>query len=120
MVPGFAGVAIAMAGLAVSAFSHLSLAWYVGLFFLAVALQALTGGSVQTVGADVAPPDARGMFLGMWRFTGQTGAMLSPIVFAVIADQLNYGSSFVFTAISAAIVAMLLVFLVPETRIAVE
>jgi MFS family permease len=120
MVPGFGGVALAMAGLAVSAFAHLSLAWYVSLFLCAVALQALTGGSVQTVGADVAPPDARGMFLGIWRFTGQTGAMLSPVVFAVLADQLNYGSAFVFTAISAAIVALLLVSLVPETRVAPE
>ena len=118
MVPGFAGVTIAMAALAVSAFVHLSLAWYVVLFLLGVALQALTGGSIQTVGADVAPPEARGRFLGLWRFTGQGGGALSPIVFAVLADQLNYGSSFLFTAASAAMVAFLLIRYVPETRTA--
>ena len=118
MVPGFAGVTIAMAALAVSAFAHLSLAWYTVLFILGVALQALTGGSIQTVGADVAPPEARGRFLGLWRFTGQAGATLSPIVFAVLADQLNYGSAFLFVALSATAVAFLLVRYVPETRTA--
>ena len=56
------------------------------------------------------------MFLGVWRLTGQGGATLSPILFAVIAETLGYGSSFVFIAASAAVVTMLLVFYVPETR----
>jgi MFS family permease len=116
MVPGFAGAAIAMVALAISAFLHLSYAWYVALFFSAVAVQSLTGGSIQTIGADVAPPEARGMFLGVWRLTGQGGATLSPILFAVLADELNYGSSFLFVAASAAVVACLLIFYVPETR----
>ena len=81
-----------------------------------MALQSLTGGSVQTVGADVAPPEARGTFLGLWRFTGQGGATLSPIIFAVIAEQVSYGASFLFVAASAATVASLLIFYVPETR----
>jgi MFS family permease len=116
MVPGFTGVAISTVALALSAFFHLSLAWYVSLFLVSVALQAMTGGSVQTIGTDVAPPQARGTFLGLWRFTGQGGASLSPIVFAVLADQVNYGSSFLFTAASAAMVAFLLIRYVPETR----
>ncbi len=118
MIPGFTGVALAMAGLAVAAWWHLDFAWYVALFFAAVALQSLTGGSVQTIGADVAPPEARGTFLGLWRFTGQTGTMLSPIIFAILADQLSYTSSFVFTAVSAAVVALLLICFIPETRTA--
>jgi len=116
MVPGFVGVACSMTALAVSAFLQLPLGWYVVLFFIGVGLQALTGGSVQTVGADVAPAQARGTFLGLWRFTGQGGASLSPIIFALLADQVNYGSSFLFTAASAATVAFLLIRHVPETR----
>jgi MFS family permease len=116
MVPGFSGCAFAMAALGVAAFLQLSLAWYVTLFFLAVALQALTGGSIQTVGADIAPPQARGTFLGLWRFTGQGGSFISPVVFALLADKVNYGSAFLFTAASAAVVAFLLIRYVPETR----
>jgi MFS family permease len=115
MVPGFTGVTIAMALLAVSAFAHLSLAWYVGLFLLGVATQALTGGSVQTVGADVAPAEARGTFLGIWRFTGQGGVALGPIIFALVADQVDYGTAFLFTSCCAAVVAFLLIRYVPET-----
>ncbi len=116
MIPGFGGVAVTMAALAVCAFIPLSYAWYVALFFLAVAAQALTGSSIQTVGADVAPPEARGMFLGLWRLTGQGGSTFSPILFAVIAEMLGYGSSFLFVAAAAAVVAFLLIFYVPETR----
>ncbi len=115
MVPGFAGVAVAMAALAVCAYLVLPVLWYVVLFLGAVALQALTGGSIQTIGADVAPPQARGMFLGLWRFVGQGGTVLSPILFAVLADELGYGTAFLFTAACAAVVAGLLIRYVPET-----
>lgn len=116
MVPGFVGVTIAMAALAASAFLQLSLVWYVALFLFGVALQAMTGGSIQTVGADVAPPEARGTFLGIWRFTGQGGLALSPIIFALLADRVSYGTAFLFTAAAAAVVAFLLICYVPETR----
>ncbi len=116
MVPGFSGVTLAMVLLAVSAFIPLGFAWYVMLFFLAVMLQALTGGSIQTVGADVAPPEARGTFLGWWRFVGQGGAATGPVVFALLADHINYGTSFLFTAACACVVAFLLIRHVPETR----
>ena len=117
MVPGFLGVAFAMAALALTAIAHLSLAWYVTLFLLGVALQALTGGSIQTVGTDVAPPEARGTFLGLFRFTGQGGVALSPILFALLADRVSYGSSFLFIAACASVVALLLIFRIPETRV---
>ncbi len=116
MVPGFSGVAISMILLAISAYLELSLLWFVALFFLCITMQSLTGGSIQTVGADVAPPEARGTFLGLWRFVGQGGATVSPIVFALLADHVNYTSAFLFTAASAAVVAFLLIRYVPETR----
>jgi MFS family permease len=116
MVPGFTGVSLSMAALAISAFFHLSLVWYVVLFLIGVATQSLTGGSVQTVGADVAPPEARGTFLGLWRFSGQGGAAISPIMFALLADNINYGTAFMFITLCAAVVAYLLMWHIPETR----
>jgi MFS family permease len=113
MIPAFSGVAVTMVALAVSAFANLSLAWYVGLFIACVAAQALTAGSIQTVGADVAPAEGRGVFLGMWRFTGQGGATLSPAIFALLAAQVSYGASFLFNAAAAVVVAGLLVRYVP-------
>jgi MFS family permease len=115
MVPGFLGVSAMMLLLAVTAVLHLSLAWYVATFLTGVAAQSLTGGSVQTIGADVAPPRARGLFLGLWRFTGQVGQTLSPIAFAFLAETTGYGSSFVFVAAAACATAVLLITRIPET-----
>jgi MFS family permease len=115
MVPGFTGVTVTMLFLAVTAFLNLSLVWYVAAFLATVAAQSLTGGSIQTVGADVAPPHARGTFLGLWRFTGQLGQTISPFVFAILAERTGYGTSFVFVAAAALATALLLLTLVPET-----
>ncbi|MBM2810496.1 MAG: putative family arabinose efflux permease [Chloroflexi bacterium] len=120
MVPGFLGVAITMLLLAGTAFMQMPLPWFLAAFLTAVAAQGLTGGSVQTVGADVAPPEARGLFLGMWRFVAQIGTSLSPMAFAFLADHLGYGSSFIFVAVAASIVVFLLIALIPETRKAPE
>ena len=115
MVPGFAGVTCTMAGLAITAYLHLSLTIYIVILLFGVLLQSLTGGSIQTVGADVAPPEARGRFLGLWRFTGQGGQTLSPIIFAGLAAQVSYGSAFAYVGGCAATVAFFLVRFVPET-----
>lgn len=115
MVPGFMGVTITMLLVGSTAFFHLSLQWFVGAFLFTVAAQSLTGGSIQTVGTDVAPPNARGMFLGLWRFTGQIGTALSPVVFAFLADKTSYGFAFVFVAGAAFITAFLLITRIPET-----
>ena len=115
MVPGFTGVTLSMLLLALTAYFNLSLVWYVATFLAGVATQSLTGGSIQTIGADVAPPQARGLFLGLWRFVGQVGQTLSPVLFGILADATGYGSSFLFTAAAAGITALLLITLIPET-----
>lgn len=115
MVPGFIAVTITMLLVGGTAFLHLALPWFVGAYLFQVAAQSLTGGSIQTIGADVAPPNARGMFLGLWRFTAQVGSALSPLVFAFLADRAGYGFAFVFVAVAAFITAFLLITRVPET-----
>jgi MFS family permease len=115
IVPGFAGVVVSMLLLAMTAWLHMSLTWYVVVFMMAVATQSLTGGSIQTIGADVAPAQARGMFLGLWRFAGQVGTAFSPIAFAAIAEGAGYGAAFVFVAAAALVVTVLLITRVPET-----
>jgi MFS family permease len=116
MVPGFVWVTVAMVALAITALLHLSLWWYVGVFLFTVASNAMTGGSIQTVGTDVAPPGARGMFLGLWNFTGRIGTAASPIAFAFLADKTGYPSAFLFVAAAGLIVAVLLMRYIPETN----
>jgi hypothetical protein len=93
-LPGFLGVACSMSALAASAFLHLNIYWYVAFFLLAAITQSLTSGSVQTIGADVAQPQARGTFLGFWQFTGQGGQTLGPIAFAFLANTVSSGAAF--------------------------
>jgi len=118
MVPGFGGVTFTMAGLAMTAFFHLGLTVFIVILLLGYLMQSMTGGSIQTVGADVAPPEARGRFLGLWRFTGQGGTAISPLVFAALAAGVDYGAAFLFVAASAASVTLVLIFKVPETGVA--
>ena len=115
MVPGFTGVTIAMALLALTAFVHAPFWVYVPVFLVTVVTQALTGSSIQTVGADVAPATGRATFLGVYRLTGQIGTALAPIGFALLADNAGYGYSFAFLSAAAGIVAYLLLTRIPET-----
>ena len=114
MVPGFTGVAVSMSGLAITAFLHLGLPWFIAIYLVSMAFQALTGGSIQTVGADVAPEGARGKFLGLWRFTGQGGTAISPIAYAILVN-FSYGAAFLFISASACMVSYLVLRHVPET-----
>src|SRR5438045_5747594 len=113
MVPGFFCLSVVTVGMAFSAALHFPFSAYVVLFLLCVCSVGLTSGSIQTVGADVAPPEARGMFLGLWRFAGQLGTAGSPMLFALLASTTGYPSSFLMVSISAAIVGYLLLFRVP-------
>lgn len=115
MVPGFSGVALAMLLVGVTAGFQLPVGWFLAAYLVTVTAQALTGGSVQTIGTDVAPPEARGTFLGLWRFTGQVGTSLSPTMFAFFAEKAGYGAGFAFVAAAAFITAALLITRVPET-----
>lgn len=115
LIPGFIATGIAVLLVAVTALLHSSLAWYVTAYLVLVVAQSLTSGSGQTLGADVAPPEARGLFLGFWSFTGSGGATLSPIIFAFLADTAGYASAFVLLAVAALIAALLLAVCIPET-----
>jgi MFS family permease len=115
LIPGFCAVTCTMLVLGLTALVRAPLSWYVAAFLSGVVAQSLTSGSIQTIGADVAPPEARGLFLGLWNFTSQGGLALSPIAFAFTSDTAGYPSAFALLAVAALIVAVLLIGFVPET-----
>jgi len=74
-------------------------------------------GTMMTLGADLAPPEATGEFLGIWRLIGDSGAFLGPTVVGIIAGLLSLqGSAWVLAGIGVA-AALTLALLVRETRI---
>ncbi len=49
----------------------------------------LGSGSMMTLGADLAPPDAVGEFLGIWRFVGDLGQASGPLTVGFIAGAMG-------------------------------
>jgi MFS family permease len=61
---------------------------FLGLTLVAMAMSFGNGigsGIMQTIGADAAPLDGRRRFLGIWRFYGDAGTGLGPVVVSVVA-----------------------------------
>lgn len=75
------GPSMALLGL-----THVLLPWHDGFgWLLGVALamgfaNGIGSGIIMTLGADVAPADARSEFLGAWRLLGDSGNALGPVV----------------------------------------
>lgn len=84
--------------------------------FLAVGLlsglgNGLGSGAVMTLGADLAPREASGPFLGVWRLIGDAGAVSAPAAVGALAEVVTLGTAAVATGgvglAGAAIMAML-------------
>jgi MFS family permease len=115
MVPGFLFMAVGLMFLAWGAQLQWSLASFIIGFFWIHGGGAITSGSMQVLGSDMAPPSARGRFFGFWRLIGEIGGLISPALFALMAAQVAYSAAFAFFALCAVATAALLVFSVKET-----
>jgi MFS family permease len=115
-VPSFA---IMAAGMAFIPFAP----GFLGLLTAAVIIgfgNGIGSGSMMTLGADLAPPDAIGEFLGVWRFIGDAGSAGGPLVVGIAADALGLSATaFVLSGIGVA-AALILSALVRETLQAPE
>jgi MFS family permease len=115
MVPGFVFISLGLAILASSAQWHWSLASFIAGFLWIHGAQSITAGSMQVLGSDMAPAVARGRFFGFWRLIGEVGGLVSPALFALVAEQIAYSAAFVLLALCALATAALLAFHVRET-----
>jgi len=115
MVPGFVFIALGLAFLASSAQWHWSLASFVAGFLWIHGGHSVTSGSMQVLGSDMAPAVARGRFFGFWRLIGEIGSLVSPALFALVADQIAYSAAFMFFGFCSLATALLLAFSVKET-----
>jgi len=115
MVPGFVFIALGLMFLASSARWHWSLASFVAGFLWIQGGHSVTSGSMQVLGSDMAPAVARGRFFGFWRLVGEIGSLVSPALFALVADQIAYSAAFALFGLCALATAALLAFSVSET-----
>ncbi len=73
-------------------------------------------GTMMTLGSDLAPRDAMGEFLGLWRLIGDGGNTGGPLVVGAVADITGLGLAAVVLAGVGALAAGNLAWFVPETR----
>lgn len=111
IVPSFVlqGCAVALIPLAGGMWG---LAFVSGLIGLA---NAISSGTMMTLGSDLAPPETRGEFLAVWRLIGDVGFVLSPLIVGAVAQVLALQSAIVVIATTAFITAAVFTWFVPET-----
>jgi MFS family permease len=111
IVPAFAIMAVGMAVLPLAGSST-------GLMLAAALMgfgNGLSSGAMLTLGADLAPKDARGEFLGLWRFIGDTGATGGPLVVGGVAEALTLPTAALVVAVAGILASSIFVLRVPET-----
>lgn len=110
-VPSFAvqALGMAMVPFAFGFFSLLLAALVIGIG------NGLGSGTMLTLGADLAPEDSRGEFLGIWRLIGDAGGTGGPIVVGSVADLLGLSPATFTIAGVGLLAAAMLGLLVPET-----
>ncbi|MGB3329972.1 MAG: MFS transporter [Thermomicrobiales bacterium] len=111
-VPSFAIMAIGMGLLpfANSFFTLTAVATIVGLG------NGLGSGAMMTLGADLAPREATGEFLGIWRVIGDFGGVAGPLLVGVVGDAVGLRGSAYFLMAAGLCSSAILFALVKETR----
>jgi MFS family permease len=75
----------------------------------------LGSGTMMTLGTDLAPPGARGEFLGVWRFIGDGGTTGAPLIIGSVADLVGLQIAPLVMSGSGLIAVFIFAFFVPET-----
>ena len=107
IVPGFSLLAATLGFVAMTAHNEWPFAIYVVGFLLVVAANNITTGNMQTLSTDIAPDHARGSFFGLSQTIVQVGHVLSPLMFAVLTDNVSAAAAFLFLGACSLSVAIL-------------
>ena len=75
----------------------------------------LSAGTMLTLGADLAPQEGRGEFLGLWRTLGSAGFSVGPLAVGGVADLLTLSAAAVVLGICGFAASGLFAYFVPET-----
>ncbi len=75
----------------------------------------LSSGTMMTLGADLAPPETRGEFLGVWRLIGDVGFVGGPGAVGIVSDMFALATApLVLSGVGFAAAGMF-IFFIPET-----
>jgi len=104
-------------GLGTALLSGISSVWMVMLSLFVLGMgDGLSTGATLVLAMDMAPPQHRGMFLGIWMFIDRLGGVLAPIVMGSVAQVFGIPAAFM-TVTGCMVVAFGVMWLLgPETR----
>ncbi|HEY7378841.1 MAG TPA: MFS transporter, partial [Steroidobacteraceae bacterium] len=114
IIPGFSLIAGSLGLMMVMALRGGPFTVFVVLFLAVQAALTITSGALQVLGSDLAPPDARGRFFGVWQTVNQAGTVLSPSVFALLSATAGAPAGFAYLGLAAAVVVVLIAGFVPD------
>jgi MFS family permease len=101
-------------GMAMVPFTHSYMALLVATIIMGLG-NGIGSGTMMTLGADLAPADRRGEFLGVWRLIGDVGGTTGPLIVGNIAELTGLAVSAASLAGIGYIAVALFLGLVPET-----
>ena len=113
IVPSFAVQAISAALIPLTG----SFAGLLVVASLGTLANGFSAGTMMTLGADLAPKEARGEFLGIWRLIGDIGGAGAPLVIGAVADAVALGISALVIAGAGLGAALIFAWMVPETLV---
>jgi MFS family permease len=91
---------------------------FVGLLLASMLIglgNGLGSGSMMTLGADLAPQESRGEYLGVWRLIGDMGQSGGPLLVGSIADWVALPTAALIMAAAGLLAGGIFATLVPET-----
>jgi MFS family permease len=88
---------------------------YLGASLLLGLANGIGTGIVMIIGSDLAPENAQGQFLGVWRLMGDTGLTSGPLLAGLLVSFASLGAAGLAVAGLGLIGAVLTIFVVPET-----
>jgi len=84
VVPSMLGLGIGFLALSVSHDLPGAVVWYIGVSLFLAFANGIGSGIIMTLGADLAPKERPAAFLGAWRFTGDAGQAVAPLVVSLL------------------------------------
>lgn len=108
LVPGFCLLAASLACITLVVVGQGAFPWFVGAYLFVHGSLSTTSGTMQTLGSDLAPKNARGRFYGVSQTLGSVGGPISTSVFAILSGTVGYWAAFAFLGLMAAGAAAML------------
>jgi MFS family permease len=109
VVPAAVTLGLGISFMSITAALSLPLGMFIAAFAWINIGISMMAGTMQTIGADVAPGEARGKFFGMNRLIAEAGSAMNPVSFGVmtaaVAGAGGFAGAFAITAAAAFVAA---------------